>query len=116
MKQVNYTINGKKYSIVVGAHDMLSHVIRNKIGLTGTKEGCSQGSCGACTILVNGEAVLGCITPALRNERARITTIEGLTNPDGMHQAARVVCTEGCYSMRILHTRHGTYCFGFCNQ
>ncbi len=95
MKQVTYTINGKKHSVVVGAHDMLSHVIRNKIGLTGTKEGCSQGSCGACTILVNGEAVLGCITPALRYDGARITTIEGLSNPDGMHRLQDLFVEKG---------------------
>ena len=65
---------------------MLSNVIREKIGLTGTKIGCSQGSCGACTVMVNDEPVLSCITPALRFENAKITTIEGVAVNGEMHR------------------------------
>ena len=85
MRQASFTVNGKRHDVVVGEHEMLADVIRNKIGLTGTKKGCSQGSCGTCTILVNGEAVLGCITPALRYEGANITTIEGVATQEGLH-------------------------------
>jgi len=85
MKQATFYVNGKRHSVVVEEHEMLSDVIRNKIGLTGTKEGCSQGSCGACTVLVNNEAVLSCITPAMRYDRANILTIEGVARADGLH-------------------------------
>jgi 4-hydroxybenzoyl-CoA reductase subunit alpha len=95
MQQATYYINGKKYSIVVGAHEMLSDIIRNKIGLTGTKEGCSQGSCGACTVLVNGEAKLSCITPALRCDGASITTIEGVASQDGLHRLQEKFVEKG---------------------
>ena len=65
MKVLKLNINGTKHELLVGEHEMLSSVIREKIGLTGTKIGCEQGSCGACTVLVNNEPVLSCITPAL---------------------------------------------------
>ena len=95
MKQATFYVNGKKHSIVVGEHQMLSDVIRNIIGLTGTKEGCSQGSCGACTILVNNEPVLSCITPALRYDGANITTIEGIASTDGLHKLQQKFVEKG---------------------
>lgn len=66
-------------------HEMLTPVLRNKLGLTGTKNGCSQGSCGACTVLVNGKAVLSCITPAVRCANAEILTIEGIGDNATLH-------------------------------
>lgn len=95
MKQATFYVNGKKHSVVIGEHDLLSDVIRNKTGLTGTKEGCSQGSCGACTVLVNKEAVLSCITPALRYDGAKITTIEGIASPDGLHRLQEIFVQKG---------------------
>ncbi|MCX6290332.1 MAG: molybdopterin-dependent oxidoreductase [Bacteroidetes bacterium] len=85
MRILNLTVNGKSHSVPVTEHEMLSEVIREKIGLTGTKIGCSQGSCGACTVLVNNEPVLSCITPALRFENANITTIEGIDHQGELH-------------------------------
>jgi len=55
-KPVTYIINGKRYDVLVESHETLSHVIREKLGLTGTKIGCEQGNCGACTVLVNDKA------------------------------------------------------------
>ena len=95
MTQATFYVNGKKHSVVVGELDMLSDVIRNKIGLTGTKEGCSQGSCGACTVLVNNEAVLSCITPALRYDGANILTIEGVASPTGLHRLQQKFVEKG---------------------
>jgi len=86
MRQATFFVNGKRHNVLVNEHDTLSDVIRNKIGLTGTKIGCEQGSCGACTVLANDEAVLACITPALRYEGAIITTIEGLADAEGLHR------------------------------
>ncbi len=79
MKQIKLKINGKQHEFLVNDHEMLSNVIREKAGLTGTKIGCEQGSCGACTVMVNKEPVLSCITPALRYDGAEITTIEGVS-------------------------------------
>lgn len=95
MKITHLHINSRKYEIPVGDQEMLSEVIRNKAGLTGTKVGCEQGSCGACTVLVNGEPVLSCITPALRFDGAEITTIEGVSTGNELHLLQRKFVEKG---------------------
>ena len=95
MKQLSITINGKKHDILIGEHEMLSTVIREKAGLTGTKIGCEQGSCGACTVLVNNEPVLSCITPALRFDGTEITTIEGVSQNGELHQLQEKFVEKG---------------------
>jgi 4-hydroxybenzoyl-CoA reductase alpha subunit len=74
---------------------MLSNVIREKVGLTGTKVGCDQGSCGACTVLVNKEPVLSCITPALRFDNAEITTIEAIAKDGELHELQEKFVEKG---------------------
>jgi 4-hydroxybenzoyl-CoA reductase subunit alpha len=96
------SVNGKNVEVIVGSHEMLSTVIREKIGLTGTKIGCSQGSCGACTVLVNNEPVLSCITPALRFEDAVVTTIEGISENGELHK------------LQEKFVEHGAIQCGFC--
>jgi 4-hydroxybenzoyl-CoA reductase subunit alpha len=86
MTHASFIVNGQAHTLLVEAHEMLSFVIRERIGLTGTKTGCSQGSCGSCTVLVNNEPVLSCITPALRCNGARITTIEGIAKNADLHR------------------------------
>ena len=78
-KTIQTTINGKKYCIKSGFNKSLLHFIREDVGLTGSKEGCSEGECGACTILLNGSAVMSCILPAPKAQDAEIITIEGLS-------------------------------------
>ncbi len=95
MKHLNLTVNGKEYQVLIKEHEMLSSVLREKIGLTGTKIGCEQGSCGACTILANDQPVLSCITPALRFEGASITTIEGLSNNGKLHKLQEKFVEKG---------------------
>lgn len=95
MKNLNLSINGKKYIVPVDEHEMLSAVIRDKAGLTGTKIGCSQGSCGACTVLANNEPVLSCITPAMRFDGAEITTIEGVAGPESLHPLQEKMVEKG---------------------
>ena len=77
-------INGKTYSVDVEADTPLLWVIRDTIGLTGTKFGCGMALCGACTVHVNGEAVRSCVQPISRVAGKEITTIEGLS-PDAQH-------------------------------
>ncbi len=78
MRKINLKINNKPFTFLAEDSEMLSHVIRERAGLTGTKVGCSQGSCGACTVIADGEPVLSCITPAFRFDNAEIQTVEGL--------------------------------------
>jgi len=78
-RQMALTVNGDRYDVLVSPRQTLLDVIRDEVGLTGTKEGCATGTCGVCTINnANGEAVLSCITPALEWDGCAITTVEGL--------------------------------------
>jgi 4-hydroxybenzoyl-CoA reductase alpha subunit len=95
MQQLKLKINGKQYHLLVEDHEMLSHVIREKAGLTGTKVGCGQGSCGACTVLLNDKAVLSCITPAMRCDNAEITTIEALATEGKLHKLQEKFVEKG---------------------
>ncbi len=79
MKQViELRVNGESYEVAVDAHRTLLEVLREDLGLTGTKEGCDLGTCGACTVLIDGKAVLSCLTLALDSREREITTIEGM--------------------------------------
>jgi 4-hydroxybenzoyl-CoA reductase subunit alpha len=95
MQQISLKINGKFFHFLVDDHEMLSHVIREKAGLTGTKVGCRQGSCGACTVLLNNKAVLSCITPAVRCDKAEITTIEALAEHGKLHKLQEKFVQKG---------------------
>jgi aerobic-type carbon monoxide dehydrogenase small subunit (CoxS/CutS family) len=74
---MNLTINGKKRRLDVAPMTRLLDVLRENCGLTGTKEGCGEGECGACTVLVDGVAVDSCIVPVAQVEGCRVVTIEG---------------------------------------
>ena len=78
MKQLQLRVNCKTYNLLTPESASLASVIRDQVGLTGTKIGCSQGSCGACTVIANGKPVLSCITPAFRCNGMDIKTIEGI--------------------------------------
>lgn len=86
MEIVSYIVNGKEYKVIVEPHDTLAKVLREKINLTGTKLGCEQASCGACTVFVDGKAVQSCVTPALRVAGCVITTIEGVADQNKLHK------------------------------
>lgn len=79
------TVNGKETTISVRPGEMLVDVLRNKLGLTGTKAGCREGECGSCSVIMNGKLVLSCITPAMKVQGAKITTIEGLEQNGELH-------------------------------
>lgn len=78
MRKISLKINNKPFTFLAEDSETLSHLIRERAGLTGTKVGCSQGSCGACTVIADGTPVLSCITPAFRFDNAEIQTVEGL--------------------------------------
>ncbi|HWR33307.1 MAG TPA: molybdopterin cofactor-binding domain-containing protein, partial [Chitinophagaceae bacterium] len=95
MKPIKITINNSQHEVLVDEHETLVHVLRERIGLTGTKIGCEQGSCGACTVLVNDEPVLSCITPAMRCDRCEITTIEGVAENGELHLLQKKFVEKG---------------------
>jgi xanthine dehydrogenase YagT iron-sulfur-binding subunit len=86
------SVNGAARELSVAAHETLLDVLRERLALTGTKKGCDQGACGACTVLVDGKRVLSCLTLAAQCDGCEVTTIEGLSNDTALHplQAAFV--------------------------
>jgi carbon-monoxide dehydrogenase small subunit len=79
------TVNGSEVTLQVEADELLVDALRDRLGLTGTKIGCSEGECGACTIIMDGEAILSCLIPALRAQGHEIVTIEGVSDGDTLH-------------------------------
>lgn len=88
-------VNGDAHEIAVKANDTLLEVLREKLGLIGTKEGCSVGECGACTVLMNGRPILSCLTLALDAAGSNITTIEGLSQGDTLHPLQQAFVDHG---------------------
>jgi aerobic-type carbon monoxide dehydrogenase small subunit (CoxS/CutS family) len=85
MRVVSFTLNGKATRLTVDETRMLLWVLRDDLGLTGTKFGCGQALCGACTVLVNNEAVQSCATPVGEVDGKQVVTIEGLASGDRLH-------------------------------
>lgn len=82
---IRLTVNGTEHRLAVEAHWTLSFVLREKLGLTGTKEACSRGACGSCTVLVDGLAVPSCLLLAVEQEGKSIETVEGLSRAGEIH-------------------------------
>lgn len=99
---VSLEVNGEARDAVIDTRDTLLSLLRDRLGLTGTKEGCSNGNCGSCTVLLDGEPVCACLMLAVEAEGARLTTIEGVAREGELHQVQRSLVEIG-----------GTQC-GFC--
>jgi len=84
-KTISLKVNGESHTLEVDAKDLLLQVLREKLNLTGTKEGCGTGECGACTVLVEGEPVNSCLYLAVRADGKSIVTIEGLAANGKLH-------------------------------
>ena len=92
---LSFSVNTQPVEIVVEPHLTLLDVLRDTLGLTGTKEGCGTGDCGACTVLINGEAVCSCLTLAFEAEGQDVTTVEGLANNGELHPVQKALIASG---------------------
>ena len=102
---VSYKINGRSVTLHVYPMARLLDVLREDLRLTGTKEGCGEGECGACSVLLDGELVNSCLVPVLQTEGTEITTIEGIANGEQLHSVQEAflkcgaaqcgICTPG---------------------
>jgi aerobic-type carbon monoxide dehydrogenase small subunit (CoxS/CutS family) len=101
---LTFTLNGQETTVLVSPDWSLLRLLRDELELTGTKEGCGAGECGACTVLVGDEAVNSCLLPALEVEGKSVTTIEGLSSPDGR-----------LHPLQQNFIEHGAVQCGFCS-
>ncbi len=100
---LTFTLNGSPTTVRVHPMARLLDVLRDDLRLTGTKEGCGEGECGACAVLLNGRVVNSCLVPALQAEGSVLVTIEGLAAAEGLHPA-----------QAALLAHNGAQC-GFCS-
>ncbi|HZL24911.1 MAG TPA: (2Fe-2S)-binding protein [Acidobacteriaceae bacterium] len=112
MANVKFNVNGCEKSIEVPPMKRLLDVLREDLHLTGTKEGCGEGECGACAVLLDGELVNSCLVPALQANGARLCTIEGVSTEGRLHPIQRCFLEKGgaqcgiCTPGMILATHH----------
>jgi len=100
--RVALRVNGQRYEMDLDTRTTLLDMLRERLRLTGTKKGCDQGQCGACTVIVDGRRINSCLSLAVMHEGAEITTIEGLGTPDRLHP------------MQAAFVRHDGYQCGYC--
>ena len=100
--KITTTVNGRSYSRDVEPRTLLVHYLRDGLGLTGTNVGCDTSSCGACTILLNGESVKSCTVLAVQADGQGLVTIEGMATDSGLHPI-----------QRAFQENHGLQC-GYC--
>ena len=100
-QQVRLKVNGKEYQLEIPARRLLVDCLRFDLGLTGTKEGCSVGVCGACTVLVDGEMAASCIMLAVAVDGVEITTIEGIAQEGRLHPVQQAFIDNGGFQCGI---------------
>ena len=102
MRRISLTVNGAEHELEVEPRDLLVYVLRERLGLTGTNVGCDTTSCGACTVLLNGESIKSCSLLAVQADGQELTTIEGLARNGELHPV-----------QQAFHEQHGLQC-GYC--
>lgn len=101
---VSLEINGTKHKLVLEPRVTLLDLLREQLGLTGTKKGCDHGQCGACTVLVNGSRINSCLTLAVMHDGRKVTTIEGIGNDEKLHP------------MQEAFIKHDGFQCGYCTS
>ena len=94
---ISITLNGRSRDDAIPGNMLLVDFLRETVGLTGTKIGCGNGECGACTVLMDGRAVCSCLMPLGRAQGRRIETIESLGDPDDLHPIQRTLVERGAF-------------------
>jgi aerobic carbon-monoxide dehydrogenase small subunit len=102
MKRVSLAVNGVRHELDLEPRELLVYVLRDRLGLTGTNVGCDTSSCGACTVLLNGESVKACTVLGVQADGTELTTIEGLATNGDLHPI-----------QHAFHEAHGLQC-GYC--
>ena len=102
MRHVALTVNGTRHELDLEPRELLVYVLRERLGLTGTNVGCDTSSCGACTVLLDGESVKSCTLLGVQAEGAQVTTIEGLASDGELHPV-----------QQAFHDKHALQC-GYC--
>jgi xanthine dehydrogenase YagT iron-sulfur-binding subunit len=101
-ENVTLTVNGRRHALDLDPRTTLLDALREHLGLTGTKKGCDQGQCGACTVIVNGQRINSCLTLAIMHQGDSITSIEGLGTPENLHP------------LQAAFVKHDGYQCGYC--
>jgi len=94
-RKIHFKVNGNPVEVSVKSNMTLADLLRTKLSLTGTKKGCERGNCGACTVLMNGKAVLSCLVLAPRADGTDILTVEGLGTPTNLHPLQQAFIDRG---------------------
>jgi len=94
-KELRITVNGQPRQLLVEPYCSLLDTLRDELDLTGTKKGCDEGDCGACTVILNGKAVTSCMILALSVRDGEVTTVEGLATRDGLHPVQQAFVDHG---------------------
>jgi len=113
---IQFSLNGEKRSVAAHPMEPLLDVLRRECGATGTKYGCGEGECGACSVIINGELAMSCMIPACQAADATIETIEGLARDGELHPVQQAfletggaqcgICTPGMVLAAVQYIRH----------
>ncbi len=96
-KELRFTVNGQPYELYIKPKTILVEVLRDHLGLTGTKRGCNSSSCGACTVILNGMAVKSCSVLALQVNGGEVLTVEGLAKGNELHPLQKAFLDHGAF-------------------
>jgi len=111
---IKVKVNGKEYNLTMDSHLRLIDLLRDRLKLTGTKEGCGEGECGACTVLMDGEIVNSCLVLAVQAHGREITTIEGVAQPENTAHAKDRVQEEALHPVQQAFLNNGAVQCGYC--